>query len=183
MTGVLIRRDENPGMHRGVTAWGHREEAAAHTPRREASGPARRRLHPRFQPPELGEISFCLSIHPDCGTLLWPPQKTHANLNQSFEPSCVFLHCWGRGVSNTGRQPSSLSGLPAPRRPTTRSAEHQVRAAVLGVTLGRGTCQCWEMGAQRIWGGHTEGGDHRSHKRPRGLRTGVDTRGAPGKLN
>lgn len=45
----------------------------------------------------------------------------------------------------------------------TRSVEYQVRAAVLGVTLGRGKCQCWEMGAQSIWGGHTEGGATKGH--------------------
>lgn len=29
--GVLRRRDEDPGTHRGVTAWGRREEVAVHT--------------------------------------------------------------------------------------------------------------------------------------------------------
>ena len=29
--GVLTRRDEDPGTHRGVTTWGRGEEAAVHT--------------------------------------------------------------------------------------------------------------------------------------------------------
>lgn len=35
---VPMRRGEDTDTHRGTARWGHREETAAHAPRREASG-------------------------------------------------------------------------------------------------------------------------------------------------
>lgn len=62
VTGVLIR-DQDTDTGRGVTMWGHREEMAIHTPRREAWGEAApRRQDLGLQPPE--QNSKCLWFQP-----------------------------------------------------------------------------------------------------------------------